>query len=731
MLQTVKMLPEAPMRIQNKLLLPILAILAAQYAFLIIKDTSSVSADTEKQIRSRGDLKYLSLAIDLSNRQQLGELFVDTVLMDKKAVALFAARDRQGLYQELLPIYTALKGKYKIAQFHFHLPNAISFLRFHKPGSFGDDLSTTRKTVVEANAKKAMMTGLEIGIGDLGLRVVKPVFDAAGNHIGSVEFGGGVDGDYIKDFVARASDAAKDHGLQVSIVSKNIEGKYSLLGTNFEDKLSDDPEAIVKRLSGRGSMVIVSGKDAEAYFLLSDFSSAAIGFAKFKYDVGDILGARDAFFSRSYAAYAVTLVVVLVLMFAIVLRVVSEPLRKASKSLRDIAMGRGDLSKKLTVSTKDEVGELARHFNEFIDALHGIIQSIRDSARSLASSSGELVESMQGTSKAVTAIATSVESVRLRARSQDDSVRTVSSAVQEIARNIDSLDLQIQRQASNVTEASASIEEMAGQIASATRSLDTLDATVEDLVEASEGGKRLILGVVEQIRSIAAQSEKLLDANQVIQDISSRTDLLAMNAAIEAAHAGASGKGFSVVADEIRKLAENAREQSNFITKELAGVKATIDQAVGTSEQTHRGFDGIFSLVTRVRSLQTEIHGAIVEQNLGSKQLLEALTDINGITSQIRTGSSEMSSGNGLILSEIERLREISVDIGNQISGILEETRSISESVAAVNAMTADNRNAIGVVVENTAKFKLLEDAPAIRRFETSGTAYRALDRPS
>ncbi|MCL2293364.1 MAG: methyl-accepting chemotaxis protein, partial [Spirochaetes bacterium] len=201
----------------------------------------------------------------------------------------------------------------------------------------------------------------------------------------------------------------------------------------------------------------------------------------------------------------------------------------------------------------------------------------------------------------------------------------------------------VHNQASAVSKSSASIEEMVANINSVTSTLTKNAHSVEELEKASDIGRAGLNGVADDIKEITRESESLLEINSVMANIASQTNLLSMNAAIEAAHAGEFGKGFAVVADEIRKLAENSSKQSKTISAVLKKIKGSIDKIIKSTSDVLNKFQTIDSGIKTVAENEYNILRAMEEQSQGSKEVLEAIDEVNKITQQVENAAMRIS----------------------------------------------------------------------------------------
>jgi methyl-accepting chemotaxis protein len=248
---------------------------------------------------------------------------------------------------------------------------------------------------------------------------------------------------------------------------------------------------------------------------------------------------------------------------------------------------------------------------------------------------------------------------------------------------------------------------MLANIQSVTQTLVKNTDNVKNLAAASEVGRTGLQEVASDIQEIARQSEGLLEINAVMENIASQTNLLSMNAAIEAAHAGEAGKGFAVVADEIRKLAESSGEQSKTISTVLKKIKTSIDKITKSTDEVLNKFEAIDSGVKTVSDQEENIRNAMEEQSTGSQQILEAIGQLNDITQMVKAGSMEMLEGSREVIQEGKNLEMMTQEITNGMNEMATGADQINVAVNRVNTISGENKENIDVLVQEVSKFKV------------------------
>jgi len=383
------------------------------------------------------------------------------------------------------------------------------------------------------------------------------------------------------------------------------------------------------------------------------------------------------------------------------------PLKVVENAIHEIATGHADLTYRISVKTDDEIGSVVVGFNKFTEKLQLIVKEIMSSEGKLSSAGQNLNGASQETAASITQIIANINSVSNQIMNQASSVEETAGAVNEIASNIASLEKMIENQSSGVTEASAAVEQMIGNIGSVNRSVEKMAESFNELLDNTKVGSKKQEDVNVKIKQIEAQSKILQDANQAIGTIASQTNLLAMNAAIEAAHAGEAGKGFSVVADEIRKLSETSSNQTKRIREELKKIKESIANVVEASEDSKVAFNSVSDKIIETDQVIQQIRSAMEEQNVGSRQISQVLHVMNDSTSEVRVASAEMSAGNKAILDEIQQLQNATMAIKDSVHEMGQGAQKINETGAALSEITGIVNEAISQISEQIGQFKV------------------------
>ena len=399
-------------------------------------------------------------------------------------------------------------------------------------------------------------------------------------------------------------------------------------------------------------------------------------------------------------------IVVSLILALFITTLLTRPVLLARDAIAQIAEGEGNLASSIKVRSRDEIGMMVDGFNQFVAKLRDIVIGLRE-ANSAQSAIGQNFASAAAESaSSIHQISKNLESVRTQTQTQMNSVTQVSTAVTEIARNIESLEKLIDRQGNGISHASASVEQMISNIGNVNGNVNHMAEEFELLITESQSGNKLQEIVAEKVGIISGQSTRLMEANSVIAGIAAQTNLLAMNAAIEAAHAGDSGRGFSVVADEIRKLSETTAVQSRDIRQELESIQKSITEVVQSSARSEQAFHAVVSKIQGTGNLVAEVNQAMVEQAQGSQQVLESLQGMTAISSQVQEGAREMTSGNSIILNEIESLKHVSESISGSMEEIALGAGEIASASSQVSTMAEEDRQLIQKIASLIQRFK-------------------------
>ena len=367
------------------------------------------------------------------------------------------------------------------------------------------------------------------------------------------------------------------------------------------------------------------------------------------------------------------------------IRRITKPIKRAVGALRDIAEGEGDLTVRLPVRGSDEIADMSEYFNKTIEKIGRSLKAVNNNMDLMQEIGANLSSNMTETASSVNQISANIEGVKQQTITQAASVAKTSATIEAIIRAIAKLNSSLENQVASVAKSSASIEEMVAGVASITEQLNKNNRTINQLHEFSTVGRAGAEKANDFIKQVAEKSDELDEASQIIRRIASQTNLLAMNAAIEAAHAGEAGKGFAVVADEIRKLAEESNMQGKEIAKTIKETLAIIESITIASKQTEQTFDQVYRLAEYISKSEESILSAMQKQDKGNKAALAAIRDISLVTVEVKDGSAEMLDGGEQMAKEMQKLDDLTRAITDSMNEMASGAAQINKAAQEVN----------------------------------------------
>ena len=396
-------------------------------------------------------------------------------------------------------------------------------------------------------------------------------------------------------------------------------------------------------------------------------------------------------------------------------RAISKPVNSLAMAVGEVA--KGNLAVEMPeVKTRDEIKDLASSFNVMVTNLRNLLQGINSSSQTVAATSEELSSNAEEATRATQQVAQTIEQVAKGSTDQAKSVTDIVQVMDQVSQSITQIAAGAGEQSKNVVDTTSMVEDMVTKIEAMAQGMEKVKKASEDNgVVAESGGesvektvngmlkvKEAVFETAQRIHDLGEQSQKIGEIIQVIDDIAEQTNLLALNAAIEAARAGEHGKGFAVVADEVRKLAERSgkatKEIAELITDIQRGTKVAVDSMqVGTREVE----SGVELAQDAGQSLKEIVHGVnaageqvhkimeiISEILTGSEEVSKAVTSVAAITEENSAATEQMSASAEEVNSSMQNIASISEE---NASGAEEVSASTEELTASIEEISSSS----------------------------------------
>jgi methyl-accepting chemotaxis protein len=578
------------------------------------------------------------------------------------------------------------------------------FARAHDPGNFGDSIATQR------NVRTALAGGrgvfLEQGaVVKYSIRAGAPLFDGKGRQVGAVSMGYVLSSESFVDSMKLLFDCDITVFSGRTRISSTImkDGKR-IVGTDIEHAGIIDT-VLTKGGNYFGTATILGVPYIVSYSPLLDEEKRPTGMVFMGRPLTS-LNRVEAGILRWVAVFSLLSLLVAVSAIVLISRRSIRPLSRMADLLSE---NENDLSLRFDAGRRDEVGMVAGFFNTYFAALNALVLRLKKESVAGREVGTELAANAAEVSATVEEMAAAMGSIGRKTAALDAAVADSRRAVDEIGSEIVQVVSKIEAQSTAVAESSASIEELVGSIASIGRITGEKRKLSAELSALAARGEEDMGRTVASIESITNAARDIVDLVSVIDSVAAQTNLLAMNAAIEAAHAGDFGRGFAVVADEIRKLAETTAGNAKGIGATIGKVLEAIEAAGDTTRMTGQSIGSIMAGIRSITEAMNEMSAGMMEMSSGTTQITGALSSLVDITGDIRESGATIGSKSATIRETMSGISNHSTENAQAVAEITRGLAEIRDAMQKLSEKGTENAESLARMDGEIGRFRTAE----------------------